>query len=203
MRGDVVTGDAGRSGSTSLTLLERVKLRDQQAWRRFAGLYGPIVFDWSQAAGLQASDADVTQEVFRAVMAGVSEFRRERPGDSFRGWLYAIARNKLRDHFRSRAKPGQAIGRPDAQRRLEQIAEWSDSDNDALSRVSSALTRRALQIMQTEFEASTWQAFWKTAVEERPASDVARELGLTLAAVYKAKSRVLNHLRRELDGLAD
>lgn len=204
MRSDVISSGSGQSGSTSRTLLERIKLRDPAAWRRFTELYGPIVYHWSEVAGLQATDAaDVTQEVFRSVMTGVGEFRHERPGDSFRGWLFTITRNKLRDFFRSQAKPGQAIGGTEGQRQLEQAAEVSQTDIYSPPPGASDLTRRALQIMQTDFEPATWQAFWKTAVEGQSPADVARELGLTLAAVYKAKSRVLNHLRRELDGLVE
>ena len=40
-------------------------------------------------------------------------------------------------------------------------------------------------------------------MEGRPAADVARELGLTVNAVVKAKSRVLNRLREEGAGLLD
>ena len=65
------------------------------------------------------------------------------------------------------------------------------------------LVHRAQQIMQADFEPATWQAFWKTVVEDQPAVEVAAELGLGIDAVYKYKSRVLRRLRQELDGLLD
>ena len=63
------------------------------------------------------------------------------------------------------------------------------------------LSRRAAELVQAEFEPRTWAAWWKTAVEGRQAADVADEMGMSLAAVYKAKSRVLLRLRQELAGL--
>ena len=57
--------------------------------------------------------------------------------------------------------------------------------------------------MQSEFQPSTWQACWRIVVEGRSPGEVARELGITLAAAYAAKSRVLHRLRRELEGMLD
>lgn len=69
--------------------------------------------------------------------------------------------------------------------------------------MASELTHRALALMQTDFEPATWQAFWGTAVDGHSAKLVAERLGLTPTAVYTAKSRVLNRLRRELEGLLE
>ncbi|MDX1947947.1 MAG: sigma-70 family RNA polymerase sigma factor [Pirellulaceae bacterium] len=197
-----VLSEVGRSGSTSLSLIERVQSRDPAAWRRLAGVYGPIVYQWAIAFGLQASDAaDVTQEVFAAVAGHVADFRKDGVADSFRGWLYAITRNKVRDHFRRRADQPQAIGGETAQWQLEQIPNLPDVLENSPAGTAADLARRVLALIQTEFEPQTWQAFWQTTVASRPPADVAAELGLSLASVYQAKSRVLKYLRRELDGL--
>jgi RNA polymerase sigma-70 factor (ECF subfamily) len=65
------------------------------------------------------------------------------------------------------------------------------------------LASRALQIMRADFQETTWKACWETAVAGRPAAEVARELGLTVGAVYAAKFRVLDRLRHELRGMLD
>src|SRR2546425_622239 len=97
-----ITGSSSAAPqSTSSSLLERVKARDADGWRRLVRLYSPMVFDWCRQRGLQSEDAaDVLQEVFQAVFQHVADFRRDRPGDSFRGWLWTITQNKLHDHFR-------------------------------------------------------------------------------------------------------
>jgi len=87
--------------STSADLIPRAQSRDHEAWQRLSKLYGPIVPDWACRAGLQLSDAvDVMQEVFRAVALNVGDFRHDDPSHSFRGWLWTVTRNKIRDHYR-------------------------------------------------------------------------------------------------------
>jgi RNA polymerase sigma-70 factor, ECF subfamily len=63
--------------------------------------------------------------------------------------------------------------------------------------------RRALELMQAEFQPTTWKACWEYAVQGRPAAEVAGELQTTVEVVYAAKSRVLRRLREELAGLLE
>ncbi len=191
-------------GSTSRSLLRRAREHDSAAWEKLSAVYSPLVYHWCRRAGLKTHDAaDVVQEVFRAVSCALGEFRKERSEDTFRGWLWTITRNKIRDHFRARADRPDAAGGSSAQQRLAQLpAEVpSDIDESTAQRMHARLTRRAVSLMQTDFAESTWQAFWMTAVENLPAASVAEQLGLSVAAIYMAKSRVLRHLRQELEGL--
>lgn len=184
--------------STSRTLLERVRLHDPEAWRRLVHLYGPVIYVWGQRAGLQSHDAsDVTQEVLHAVSSHIARFRRERPSDSFRGWLRIITANKIRDHFRAQQK---LIASHDA---LEDVPAPDPSSFDSSPSPADDIARRALELIQTEFEPTTWKAFLACVVSKLTAAQAAAELGLTVAAVHKAKSRVMNRLRRDLDGLVE
>jgi RNA polymerase sigma-70 factor (ECF subfamily) len=185
---------------TSSTLLERVRGRDEEAWRRLLHIYGPLVDRWCALRGVRGADADdVRQEVFRAVAAGLDGFRRDRPGDTFRGWLRVITRHKLTDHFRRLDGRPKAKGGTEAQRQLQQFAE-SDLPDDTEDDLSG-LYHRALELVRAEFEPKTWQAFWRTAVDGDSPADVAADLGVTPAAVRKAKSRVLLRLRQEIGDL--
>ena len=65
------------------------------------------------------------------------------------------------------------------------------------------VARRALQLMQAEFEDNTWRACWGMTVDNRSAREVAAELGITENAAFLARSRVLRRLREEFDGLLD
>ena len=94
---------------TSLTLLERVRANEPAAWDRLVLLYAPLVRHRCAAAGLQAADADdAAQEVFLSAAAGLAGFRRDRPGDTFRGWLRTMTRHALVDCLRRRAR--QPVG---------------------------------------------------------------------------------------------
>lgn len=189
-------------GTISTSLLARVKTSDPEAWRRLVTLYGPLIYLWCRQSRLQPDDAgDVLQEVLGAVAGRVERFRRERPGDSFRGWLWTITRNKIRDHFRRLAGQAQAQGGTDAQQLLAQIP---DQPPDSLSSQPhcgdrNGLERRAIELVRAGVEDRTWQAFWRVAVDGQPVADVAQELGMSTKAVYAAKYRVRRLILQELD----
>jgi RNA polymerase sigma-70 factor (ECF subfamily) len=198
-------GDSADS-SISSSLLGRIRLFDPDAWRRLLLLFSPDVYRWARKAGLQPSDAsDILQDVFRAVALNVGEFQRERPTDSFRGWLWTIAQNKIRDYYRKKGTIDQATGGTDAQQFLESIPEQHScpEESNSASRPKGGLSRRILDLISGEFEPQTWNAFWRVTVDGVPAVDVARELGMTAGAVRQAKYRVLRRLRQEADGLTD
>ncbi|MGA2618431.1 MAG: sigma-70 family RNA polymerase sigma factor [Thermoguttaceae bacterium] len=192
------------SGSTSSSLLERVKMRDEDAWRRLVDLYSPLLYEWCRHCGLQPEDAaDVGQEVFGAVAAGVEGFRRDRPGDSFRGWLWTITKNKVRDHFRRRK--GQAIpqGGTGAQQQLAQVPDQVPESTSSGAMPNHRLELRAAEVVRAGVEPRTWRAFWLVAVEGQSPAIVAESLGMSVEAVYVAKFRVRRKIREELDGLID
>lgn len=194
---------AGES-SISSTLLERVQARRPEAWEQLVDLFGPVVYGWCRQSGLRPEDAaDVVQEVFLAVAGAVRAFRRERPDDSFTAWLATITRNKVRDHFRRRQRRAEARGGTTAQRQMAEVRQPADpaSSISHSPRTASWLSRRGLNLIRADFEIRTWEAFWRTAVDGRPPADVADELGMSVAAVYQAKSRVLRRLRHDFRDL--
>lgn len=203
-RGQPTNEPSALQSATSSSLLIGVRRRDAEAWRRLNLLFEPTVRQWCLRAGLQADDAaDVAQEVFQAVAAGVDRFRRAQPGDSFRGWICGITQHKIRDYRRRRNKTPDAAGGTEAQLRLadlatDRLASESHSAGDA-----HGLFRRALELIRAQCEDRTWQAFWRLTVDELTAAEVARELDMSTAAVYVAKSRVLNRLRVELGDVLD
>jgi RNA polymerase sigma-70 factor (ECF subfamily) len=189
--------------STSRSLIRRAAVQDPAAWERLTQVYTPLVYQWCRRLELQPHDAaDVVQEVFRALLRSLASFRRDRPGDSFRAWLWTITKNKIRDHYR-RCAATQPVGGSVAQWVLEQLPERAPEENDEtqIRQVQAELAQRAMAVMQRDFEERTWQAFWKTAVELKTAPQAAEELGMSVAAVYMAKSRVLRRLRAEFEEL--
>ena len=191
------------SAGTSLTLLGRLKGNEPDAWERLLRLYGPLVLFWGRRAGLNEPDAaDLLQDVLKSVSGAIAQFERDRTQGTFRGWLWTIARNKLRDRARIATRQPVALGGSDAQQMLQQVPEIEpDSSPDA--EPSRALLNRALELVKSEFEPRTWEAFWRTTVDDRTPQDVAAELGIGLASVYQARSRVLRKLRVELGELIE
>jgi RNA polymerase sigma-70 factor, ECF subfamily len=192
---------AATSTATSRSLLERLQADDAGAWDRLVVLYGPLVYRWCRRWDLPEQEvADVLQDVFQAVATHIASFRKEEPGDTFRGWLRTIAQNKVRDHFRKLGREPGAVGGTDAQIRLAGLpARPPPAEDDSGERTADrGLIGRALDLIRGEFEERTWRAFWLTAVEDRVPREVAIELGMSPGAVRVAKSRVLRRLREEL-----
>jgi len=181
-----------------LTLLARVKGRDPQAWQRLLHLYGPLVFHWCRRWRLSPEDAaDVSQEVFQALATHIDGFQRDGAGQSFRGWLWTIARNKMLDHFRRAARQPNAAGGSDAHQQLQAIPEALPEDCEEEAS-STDMVHRAVDLLRGEFEDRTWQMFWRSAVAGQEPRDIAAEMGVSADAVRMAKSRVLRRLRQEL-----
>ena len=192
------TESRGRSGSISTTMLDRLKHRDGEAWKGLVALLGPVVYSWCRTRGLREADAaDVTQDVFQAVAGGLPGFDRDNPGSTFRGWVWRITQNKIHDHFRRRHDEPDAYGGTDAHQRFQQLADTGDpsSEEPSTRDANRMIVRQALRLIRGEFAETTWQAFWRTAVEGRFSAEVAADLGITKEAVRQAKCRVLRRLR--------
>lgn len=186
--------------ATSLTLLDRARANEAGAWDRLVGLYAPLVGYWCDRAGVQPADADdVTQEVFQAAFRGLTTFRRDQPGDTFRGWLRGVTRNMIANHFRRVGRHPRGRGGSSAFAQLQEVADplVDLPDEDDVAEVQR-LNRRALDQIRDEFETRTWQMFWQIVVEDRAPAEVAASMNVSAAAVRKAKSRVLHRLKEEI-----
>jgi RNA polymerase sigma-70 factor (ECF subfamily) len=186
--------------NTPLTLLQRLRRPDDaEAWRRFVALATPFLFDVARRWGLQdANAADVVQDVFAVLAQKLPAFRYD-PAHSFRSWLRTILLNRCRDRHRRRAA---AVVEP-AGRPLPEAAVTDPADLFADEEYRHTLAVRALRLMQAEFPEKTWRACWEQVVNDRPAAEVTRELGISVNSAYLARSRVLARLRQELAGLLD
>jgi RNA polymerase sigma-70 factor (ECF subfamily) len=184
--------------STSPSLLQRLRQPDQQdAWERLSELYTPLLYYWARSRGLQETDsADLVQEVFLILVQKLPDFEYD-PGRSFRAWLRTITLNKLRER-RRKAQPAQAI---DAA--LAGLAGDEGTERFWEAEYQQQLVRRALELLQGEFQPTTWQAFWEHGWRGRAAAEVGAELGLSAGAVRAARLRVVCRLRQELAGLLD
>jgi RNA polymerase sigma-70 factor (ECF subfamily) len=190
--------------STPVSLLRRLRnpaLEEQKAaaWNEFVELYTPLLYSWAARLGLQPSDAaDLVQDVFVILVRTLPEFDYD-ARKSFRAWLRTILMNRWRDRGR---RPAAATGEAGAVV-LEQLSSPDQADEVEEAEYREQVTIRALELMRREFRQSTWQACWEHVVNGRPAAEVARELGMSVNAVYVARSRVLRRLREYLEHLLD
>jgi RNA polymerase sigma-70 factor (ECF subfamily) len=186
--------------TTSISLLERLRQPgEQEAWERFVELYTPLLFHWARHIGLQESDAaDLVQDVFTCLVQKMPQFVYDR-GKSFRAWLRTVTFNRWRDNQKQRGK--EPLARNGSS--LQGLASPETFDSFWEEEYRRYLVGRALQLMRLEFQPTTWQACWEFVVADKPAAQVAAELGISENAVYLAKARVLRRLREELKDLID
>lgn len=180
-----------------------VQLRDgsnEDAWREFTSLYGPVIYGFARKRGLQDADAaDLMQDVLRSVSAAIGRLNYDRDQGTFRGWLFTITRNKVYNFLSARRVRPQASGDTTTNRLLASHPEASDGAEAWEVEYQRRLASIAMERVKSEFQASTWRAFWLTAVDDVPVADVAQQMDISPGAIYVAKSRVLARLKEEVE----
>ena len=192
------------SPATRASLLVRLRDgADAGAWQEFVHLYAPVIYGFARKRGLQDADAaDLMQEVLRSISSAAHRLEYDPARGTFRGWLFTVTRNKVFNFLESRSRRVLGSGDSRVQERLEQHA-GSDGDLSAdwEADYQRTMAAQAMERVKGEFQAATWDAFLLTAVEGRPPSQVAASVGLSVGAVYVAKSRVMARLRQEIERL--
>ena len=187
---------------TRQTLLLRIRNEgDEHSWSEFVELYTPLLYNFCLKRGLQPADAkDAVQEVMRSLARALRNFEYDPERGTFRSWLFTITRREvgriLKKNARQPLSGGSAIvatldNTPDE-------AEEKDWDLDYRLQLFQWACERA----RPEFNDQHWTAFTRTAIEERKAGEVAADLGMTTAAVYIAKSRIVNRIRAIIRSVA-
>lgn len=196
---------------TSLSLLQRARSNDQEAWNQIVHLYGPLVQKWCRQSGLQDNDlADVFQETFRAVSGNLKSFKPIRDVGSFRSWLRTIVRTKIADHFRSQGRQPIGKGGTEASLRIGNVADpvvdedlLGEDDKQAAEDEHTLLVQRAMELIRPEFSERNWKAFLKVAIDGQGAAEIATELGVSPQVIRQANYRIRRRLRLVLQDLIE
>ncbi|MEM7456599.1 MAG: sigma-70 family RNA polymerase sigma factor [Planctomycetota bacterium] len=192
------------SDSTSLSLLQRVRKNEKEAWESLVQLYAPLIYARCRRQfNLSEPDSEnVGQEVFVAVTRKIGEFERQRSG-SFRSWLRTIVDNKCRDFLRKKivAPP---VGGSEAKKYYDNLpALFDTADSVADTSERKTLLRQAVKQVENEFSDRDWKIFWAVAAEERNSQTVADEFEVTINVVYLVVSRIRARLKAIFQDLLD
>lgn len=180
---------------TRISLLQRlIDQQDTAAWTEFCIVYERAIYRIGLRYGLQDADArEVSQEVLLAVSRRIQYFDLAGSG-RFRSWLGIVARNATVDVLRKNRHV--CSGGVDTQHGLQHIvAEGQDPTSIFDWEARREQFRWAAEQVRVSFTDSTWQSFWRTAVEGQSAESVARELRISVGAVYVARCRVLAKIK--------
>jgi len=191
--------DHPSSPLTSTTLLARLRQEpaDQEAWAEFVRRYGPQVHRWCRRWRLQEADAeDITQAVLVRLSARMRTFTYD-PTRSFRAYLRTLARYAWCDFLETCKQPG-AGGGSDVLGLLGTVEAGDDLEQRLSEQFDQELLAEAQAQVRGRVEEHTWEAFRLTVVDGLSGADAAARLGLTVAGVYKAKSRVQQMLQEEV-----
>ena len=202
-----LSAPAGCAATPSTRLLSMSKPASIASRRFHMTVPGPA-FRWIRESGTRGG-WPVFVDRFE-LLAELGDGSFDGPDRTFRGWLRTVARSNVADSFRRKGKEPDAAGGTGAQFRFNQLEDGEpvagtddDSDEAGLSGERRGLFRRALELIQRDFEDRTWNAFWKVAVEGRPTADVADELGMKPGTVRVSRCGVLARLREEFGDLID
>jgi RNA polymerase sigma-70 factor (ECF subfamily) len=189
--------------TTRLTLLSQLRHEpsDQAGWEQFVDRYGPHIYRWCREWKLQDADAeDVTQEILVKLTRKLRAFEYD-PSRSFRSWLKTVTHHAWKDFVDGRERlrcapvdrPAQDLtltleAREDLTRKLEEAFD--------LELLETAKARVRLRVAP-----HTWEAFQLASIEGLPVAEVAAKVGLQVAMVYVAKSKVQKMLQEEIGKL--
>lgn len=189
---------------TRQTLLVRLREEgDDRSWSEFVEIYTPMLYHFFLGRGLQDADAaDLGQEVMRSVARAMAGFEYDPEKGTFRSWLYAIARNKLNDFFNKRSRQPQGSGRTT----VMNLVENTEANDRSLEDHFELEHRRRLYEwasakVRPSYASHNWEAFERVALHQEDAITVAKDLGLSVGAVYVAKSRITSRLRETIESI--
>ena len=184
---------------TSLTLLHRLRNQpqDPDGWQEFVNCYGPLVSSWCRRWGLQPTDADdVTQEVMISLAKQMAEFEYD-PTGRFRSWLKTIARRGWCDFLARRSKNRELQATE-----IANLVHSEDASADLFRRLDAELEKQLYEAaaanIRLRVNPKTWQAFDMTARQGKKGKDVADSLGMAVATVYVARSKVTKLIQQEI-----
>ncbi len=188
--------------NTSPSLILRVReSNDSGSWETFEAVYSPVVRAYCRRRGIQEADIDdLVQEVMTSVAKAIRNFDYDPSRGKFRSWFGTITANRVKTFLSLRSTRNRHL-----QHSAEKAIHFSDSiiESDWDLVFCQEVLRAACNRICPRFENETWSCFEKTWLANRPALEVASELGLPIHTVYVNKSRVLKQLEQEVRMLAE
>ena len=187
---------------TNKSLLDAVRDNpESEAWFRMVSIYDPLIAGWLRRIGISESEVpDITQEVLCAVVEQIPKFQHNGQTGAFRNWLKRITYFRCQRFWEKRtSKVKDNV--------LTSLAELEDPKSE-LSRQwdlehDQYVLERILQLIEPDFSNTAMQSFRRTSINGEKPVDVAADLNISTAQVYKYRFRIMKRLTQEAKGLVD
>jgi RNA polymerase sigma-70 factor (ECF subfamily) len=186
------------SDTTSASLLARLRdPNDAVAWRTFEIRYRDLIRRYCRRRGLQTADAeDVSQLVLIAMARALPGFRYLPERGRFRDYLGRVAENAVKRHLKSPTRNDLLLETS----MLDEIARATEEPPEPAW--LDEWTQHHLGLAMRAVRASTRPeslAIFERLLAGESVADVAAATGSTPEAIYKAKQRVAERLRLEIE----
>ncbi|MEM9828036.1 MAG: sigma-70 family RNA polymerase sigma factor [Planctomycetota bacterium] len=175
-----------------------------------------------------ADAEDIAQDVFTRIAGYAQKIRGTHPDAQFRTFVHRLIRQSIIDRHRREARHSPGITETDdwEARSVDCKTRSVDSetrnarsgtrnaplrhretlDSICIQQIDDSIDwhyrretfRWAAKLVQREFRAQSWNAFAETALKGRDPAAVAKELNMSVGAIYIARSRVLQRLRERV-----
>lgn len=194
--------DIDKAVETNKSLLDAVRENPEaDAWFRLVNIYDPLIAGWLRRSGVDEAEVpDISQEVLVAVVEQIKKFEHNGQKGAFRNWLKRITYYRCQrfwENKKTKAKEQAvlSLGRlEDPKSELSQ--QWDlEHDQHVLSRI--------LQLIESEFSEKAFQAFRRTTIQGEAPADVAADLNISTAQIYKYRFRIMKRLKEDAAGLVD
>jgi len=173
--------------TTSLTLLQHLRVQNPLGWEKFTKLYLPLLYKWLRSVGIVEEDAqDLTQDIFVNIYSSLSGFQHYGKG-SFRRWVRTIVNRRISDYFRRKNNELPVVPIKGSGPRILGEA-WE------LVFVEEVY-QQALSMLRKEFSERDWQAFERQFFGDEEPVHIAASLKISVNNVAIIRCRVLQRLR--------
>jgi len=200
-----MTADRHKQGmSTRRSLISRLRdWEDRASWQEFFDTYWKLIYAVALKSGLSNTEAEeVVQETVISIARKMPSFEYDPARCSFKGWLKHVTRLRIIDQLRRRRPETHLANMDGGSNGTELIEQIPDPRGLAIEEVweqewEGNLLDAALQRVKAKSKAAQYQAFYMNMVQQIPAREVARMLGMSLGRVYFAGRRLSRMVREE------
>jgi RNA polymerase sigma-70 factor (ECF subfamily) len=209
-----VADDDSSSIQTRPSLLNRLKTGDDaESWQEFYRVYGKVARDFAIQAGLTDTEADeVVQETAISIARHLPNYQYDPKVCRFKTWLLNVTSWRVKDQLKKRKKDAMCVqgNSPESQNddttrtsTIDSVPALAEPNYGAIFETQwrKSLFDAALERVKQKFSLKQFQIFDLLVLQEWPARDVARSLGVTLANVYVTKHRVSVAIKKETNRL--